>query len=118
MPAWKELEIQKLLQTVDAFNTEKKWIGDNLYDRKNASSWRAIKFRMGSNRDYKVIRQRYKQHHDPSILANANRALTQQEERILRKFVLASPGGTVRCKKGFEEAATRLNLLVRQAKKR
>ena len=73
---------------------------------------------MGSNRDYKSIRYRYKQHHDPILLRNASRVLTQQEERTLGKLVDISPGGTVRYRKGFEAAATQLKLPVEHAKKR
>ena len=118
MPAWTELEIEQLLRAVEKCCNENRWQGDNKYDRRNVPVWRAIKIIMGSNRDYKSIRHRYKQQHDPLLQQNVNRILTQQEERTLHKFVDKSPGGTVRYRKGFEAAATQLKLPVANAKKR
>lgn len=118
MPAWTELEINQLLQSVERCSDENKWFGEDKYDRRNVGVWRAIKFMMGSDRNYKSIRSRYKQKHDPILQRNSTRVLTQQEERALSKLVDKSPGGTVRYNKGFEAAATQLKLPVESAKKR
>ena len=73
---------------------------------------------MPSIRDYRCIRKRYKSHHDVEMQRNADRALTQQEERSLIKYTRTSPGGTIRFKPGFEAAATKMKIPVITARKR
>ena len=50
--------------------------------------------------------------------ANVNKILTQQEERVLLKYVIRSADGSLKKVKGFEAAATRLHIPVATAMKR
>ena len=118
MPAWTDAEISKLLTAVQKLTDEKKWVHVNKYHRVNVGIWKAIKIIMESSRDYRCIRKRYKNHHDAEMQENANRALTQQEERVLRKYVHLSPGGSIKFKSGFTSTATQMKIPVNSAKKR
>ena len=73
---------------------------------------------MQSDRDYRTIRGRFKSYHDVEIQKNSNRALTQQEERMLLKFTQESADGRIKFIPGFEATATRLKIPVISAKKR
>ena len=110
--------MNKLLAAMQKLTNEKKWVQANKYHRDNVGNWKAIKILMESSRDYRNIRDRYKNHHDAEMQKNADRALTQQEERALRKYVYLSPGGSIKFKSGFKSTATQLKIPAMSAKKR
>ena len=90
----------------------------NKYHRNNVPVWQAVKVIMESNRDYRVIRNRYKNHHDVEMQKNVAKILTQQEERSLLKYTNTSPGGSVKFIPGFAAAATRMKIPVKCVKKK
>ena len=118
MPKWSNEEISSLLESVQYITNANLWKHADKYHRQNAAIWSAIKIRMRSSRDYRVIRKRFKDQHDVEITQNKNRELTQQEERILRKFIQRSPGDTIHYTKGFDAAATKLKIPVASAKRK
>ena len=118
MPAWTDDEKRKLPTAVQTLTDGEKWVHVNKYHRSNVPLWKAVKIIMESNRDYRVIRHRYKNHHDVEMQENANRVLTQQEERTLRRYTSMSPGGSVKFIPGFTATATRMKIPVQCAKKR
>ena len=118
MSAWTDLEIRHLNYAVNSITNDGKWIHPDKYHRKNAPVWKQVKRIIPSIRDYRSIRKRYKTHHDEEIQVNANKVLTQQEERTLLKYASKSPGDTIRFKKGFEDATTRLKIPIDTAQKR